>query len=173
MASAGKRKDHACRDLTRLIKRTPGSMLSIPIDVCRVNIRLRKPQRHAVVYWPMIKMSEWCKYLLQYKPQLILGGHDLNGNWQAVFRSFWNDYRKTNPTHPIFEQSWDYGNCLPFMLHGDEGRGQLKRPFLALSFQFVVGHKGLEQTNDSTNLVCIKAAASFWTNCFIVVGHFL
>ena len=155
VAGTGRDQVHACRNLTRLIKRTPGATLPIPIDVCKVNIRQRKPLRHAEVYWPMLKISEWCKYLLQYKPQLILGGHETTGNWRPMFRQFWQHYKQVNPTHPLFSQSsWDYGACLPFMIHGDEGRGQLKRPFLVLSIQFAVGHGGLESTNDSSNLVC-------------------
>ena len=37
--------------------------------------------------------------------------------------------------------------CIPLFLHGDEGRGQCKRPVLVVSFQCVIGWSGDENVN--------------------------
>ena len=150
-------KKNACRNLSRLIKRTPGTILPIKIDVCDIQIRMRKPLRCCRVYWPMIRLEEWCRYFLQHKPQLMLAGHGVSGSWKNTFRQFWRDYQATNPTHPIYshfaeDPDFDTGNCIPYFIHGDEGRGHLRRPFMVLSFQFAIGHQGVGVVNDSTNL---------------------
>ena len=140
----------ACRDLTRLIKRTPGTMLNLPIDVCRVQVKLRKPIRCLELWWPMIKMSEWCQYFIAKRPQLLLGGRTLDEDWMGPIRSFWDDYRVFCPDHPVFSTAFDLGTCIPYYVHGDEGRGHLKRPYMVLSWQCVIGHLGPGVCNDSS-----------------------
>ena len=85
----------ACRDITKLIKRTPGTTVDIPIDVCEMQVKLRKPIRGVKVWWPVIRMGSWCQYLLRRKP-LLLGGHAVAGNWVCG-------------DHPIFGTSWTSG----------------------------------------------------------------
>lgn len=156
VANVNNGKKNACRNLTRLIRRIPGAMLRIPIDACKVSIQLKKPLRRQEVYWPLIRMDDWCKYLLKAKPRLLLGGHIPSENWKATFRQFWADYRLVDPNHPVYTQNWDLGGCLPYFFHGDEGRGQLKRPFMVISFQLAIGHLGVEVVNDTSNLVCLN-----------------
>lgn len=153
VAGAYQSRKNACRNLTRLIKRTPGATLPIDIDVCLVHVRLRKPSRSKQLYWPIISLSSWCKYLLQHKPPLILGGHDLSGDWKESFKSFWRNYKVVCPDHPIYnDDGCDSGLCIPYFVHGDEGRGQLRRPYMVVSIQFAIGHGGIETINDNSNL---------------------
>ena len=154
---------NACRNLTRLIKRTPGATLRIPIDVCKVTIALRKPKRALQIYWPMIKLAEWCKYLLEFKPQLLLAGHGLGEDWKTTFQNFWSDYRIVCGDHPIFSHpEFDHRTCIPYFIHGDEGRGQLKRPYMVISWQCAIGHGGIQTINDNSHLVRLDLSLSFF-----------
>lgn len=156
VAGAHQSRKNACRNLTQLIKRTPGTLLPIPIDACKVHIRLRKPIRPVEVFWPVIKLSDWCRYFLKHKPELLLAGHKLNDNWPVFFRQFWADYRLAcGGDHAIYSHpDWDLGYCIPIFLHGDEGRGQLKRPFMVIAWQCAVGFNGINTINDNTNIDC-------------------
>jgi hypothetical protein len=55
------------------------------------------------------------------------------------------------PDHPIFNSGHDinFGTAIPIYIHGDEGRGLLKRPYMVISWQCVVGHGGLQVCNDA------------------------
>ena len=145
---------NACRDITRLIRRTPGATLKLSVDVCKVGVKLRKPIRYASIWWPILTLKSWCKYMLEHCPQLLLGGHGLTDNFQPTFVEFWEKYKLVCPDHPIFSSGHDInlGTAMPIYIHGDEGRGLLKRPYMVLSWQCVVGHRGLQVCNDSSFL---------------------
>ena len=164
VAGAYRSRKTACRDITKLIKRTPGTTLNIPIDVCEVQVKLRKPIRGVKVWWPVIRMDSWCQYLLRWKPQLLLGGHAVAGNWRGLFREFWSNYKLVCGDHPIFSTNWDLGTCVPYHFHGDEGRGQLKRPYMVVSWQVVISHHGPQVCNESSFLI------STFCNILIFVG---
>ena len=153
VAACSRIKRTACRDITRLIRRTPGTTLDIPIDVCLVTVKLRKPLRRETVWWPILRMDSWCKFFLEKKPQLLLAGHTVDGDWPGTFLKFWNLYKKVDGTHPIYESGYDLSGCVPIYVHGDEGRGQLKRPYMVVSWQNVIGFGGMEKCNDTSYLV--------------------
>ena len=97
-------------------------------------------------------MDQWVKFLFNQKPRLLLGGQvpDPQGKWKQLYYNFWSVYQKIHGDHPIYSRTdVDLGTCLPYLIHGDEGRGQLKRPYLVVSWQLLIGHHGLEATNDS------------------------
>ena len=155
VAGAFQGRKNACRNLTRLIKRTPGVTLPIPISACKVHIKVRKPIRPVEVYWPVIQMGDWCQYFAAFKPELLLAGHKPNEDWKSVFRKFWDDYKIVSEDHPIFSLDSDHhdlGCYIPYFIHGDEGRGQLKRPYMVVAFQFAIGFQGVDQINDNTHL---------------------
>ena len=157
VAGSYRSRKNACRDLTSLIKRTPGATLKLPIEVFKIHIRLRKPVRCVEAWWPVLTMSSWCKFFVQSKPQLLLAGCRVDQDWMRVFRSFWADYRLICPNHPVFtsvESMSQLGSCVPYYIHGDEGQGHNKRPYLVLSWQTAIGFKGLESCNDTSILGC-------------------
>ena len=127
--------------------------LKIDIDVCEVHVKLRKPIRVANVYWPVLSINKWVEYLLSHKPQLLLAGHALNGNWRGVFNMFWEKYQQIDPQHPIYQSDYDRSACVPYYIHGDEGRGHLRRPYMVISWQCVVAHHGVDVVNDTSFLV--------------------
>ncbi|CAK8993732.1 unnamed protein product, partial [Durusdinium trenchii] len=87
---------------------------------------LRKPIRALRVHWPVLRMNDWVQYLIAHKPGLLLAGHDIGGDWQRTFTEFWAGYKEVDGSHPVFREGFDLGGCIPYHLHGDEGRGQLK-----------------------------------------------
>lgn len=152
LSTAFRQKNNACRIIRSLISKTDGMTLDIPIEVCPVTVRMRRPVRRLEVWWPMLRMDRWVKFLFNQKPQLLLGGQvpDPQGKWKQLYYNFWSVYQKIHGDHPIYSRTdVDLGTCLPYLIHGDEGRGQLKRPYLVVSWQLLIGHNGLEVTNDS------------------------
>ena len=148
---------NACRNLHALIRRENLS-LPIPIDTCPVRALFRKPLRALQVDWPIIRLDSWANYILRYKPTLLLGGYVLEevGAWTRMFTSFWEDFKVVNGAqHPCFADSleWEGGlsRAVPYMVHGDEGRGLNRRPFLLISIQPIISHLGANVCNESTS----------------------
>ena len=140
-----------CRNLHRLIDKS-GTQYPVPLTWTDVTVRLRKPQpHHDVVKWPTIKLSDWARVLVECTPEFILGGlqlEDVDG-WTSMFSSFWESYRSINGSHAVFSQGLDLGKCLPYAVHGDEGRGLRFKPYLVESWQPLIGVHGLSCTNES------------------------
>ena len=159
LSTAYKDPKTACRVVRALIKRTPGVALKIPIDVCEVHVKLRRPIRVLQCFWPVLSINGWVHYLVASKPQLLLAGHARDGDWHSTFTHFWRQYQKIEPNHPIFTSSFDPGTCVPYYIHGDEGRGQLKRPYMVISWQCLIGMHGLDVVNDTSCAGSIKLAS--------------
>ena len=137
-----------------------------------------------LAHWPMIRIESWLDYFLQQMPEVILGGHSLGdeSSWRQMYQEFWATYRRIDPTHKIFaDEGTDLSACIPYMLHGDEGRGACKRPFLVLSWQAVIGVRGPKYPNDSvhlattygTLLLVVQAMISFlfWMRAVSTCGY--
>lgn len=152
MNTAYTSRTNACRTIRRLVKRTPGVALDIPISACEVHVKLRKPIRAVKVHWPVLSMKDWVHYMVSRKPELLLAGNSFGSSWRQTFVDFWNDYKAIDGTHPIFAEDFELGACIPYHLHGDEGRGQLRRPYLVLSWQCLIGQLGAEKVNDTSFL---------------------
>ena len=84
-------------------------------------------------------LSSWAKIVLeQYGGFFFFGGMTLNNlpDVEAMLSGFWDKYQKAegeSTEHPT--------RTIPYMLHGDEGRGRCKRPVLIVSFQGALGWK--------------------------------
>ncbi len=159
IASAGKSKKHADRNLRRCIQKHG---VSLPIEICTVKttITLRKPKVRVIeMYWPTLSMKSWVTTLVTSYPKIMLGGFALDeeDSWRQLFGWFWASYREVDPTHPVFHhlQDADLTRAVPIMLHGDEGRGLRSQAFMVESFQFVISHLGPHTTNTSGQLICI------------------
>jgi len=153
IASSGKSKKHADRNLRRCIHKA-GVSLPIEIVSIKTTIQLRKPKVRVIeMYWPTLSMKSWVYTLLTSYPQIILGGFALweVDSWRQLFGWFWNIYREVDSNHPVYHQLWsgDLTTSIPIMLHGDEGRGLRSQAFMVQSFQFVISHLGPHTTNTS------------------------
>lgn len=144
-------KKNACRALHRLIQ-SEGAILPLQIDAVKITVRRLKPRLGQYeAWWPIISMRTWATYLLQHHPGYLLGGNDLdNPYWPKMLKKFWDTYRSIDPQHAIYSSSLDTRYVVPYCFHGDEGRGSGRVPFLVLSWQPIVGLKGLDQCNDSS-----------------------
>ena len=143
---------NACRNIHALVKRTHGLAIPLSIDVCSIWVKQRKPVRVERTTWPIIKLESWLDYMLGHQAELLLGGHCLGDlGWRAMFARFWQLYQHVDATHRVFQDftEAELSTCIPFMIHGDEGRGLVRRPYMVVSTQPVVGHKGLHFTNES------------------------
>lgn len=63
---------------------------------------------------------------------------------ESMLSRFWSRYAKIDGVHVPYPS-----RTVPWMLHGDEGRGQCKRPLLVVSFQPVIGWSGEEYLNST------------------------
>lgn len=87
-------------------------------------------------------------------PKVLLGGHDLEDDgWQTLLSWFWEAFHHDDPLHPIFQSDdWDPRYTIPYMTHGDEGKGLRCQPFMVQSWQTVLSVHGPGETNMSGQL---------------------
>lgn len=62
---------------------------------------------------------------------------------------FWGTFQQCDPNHPVFTDGTDLETAIPYMIHGDEGRGLRRQPFMVQAWQPVLSWKGLAKTNTS------------------------
>lgn len=114
--------------------------------------------KRADCMWPILHLSEWMKtaFTDPYNGFFLLGGKRLPDDLHAVHEmlsQFWErhqfvDGRCTAPKEP---------RCtIPYFIHGDEGRGQVKRPILVVSFQPLFSWGGEQTLNLGKILVPIE-----------------
>lgn len=154
IGQCGNGKRNACRNLHRLINRTKGVTVHLDVDVCPISIRTKRPVAVKDVWWPLLRMDSWLQYFFTELPGMILGGcaGDDEATWRRMFSDFWDTYRQVDGGHQIFQTDYDLSACIPYMLHGDEGRGQSFVPFLVLSWQPVISFRGPTTYSDSSYL---------------------
>lgn len=161
VSSVNKTKQNACRALHRLVEKA-GVLLPLRLDAALITIKRRRPLGQYQAWWPFLPMSTWAEYILTNYPKMLLGGFTLEktSEWQGTFHYFWETYRGINPGHPIYHSVADWKHTIPYCFHGDEGRGLGRDPFLVLSFQPLIGFKGMDTCNDSSHLE--ETSAKFW-----------
>ena len=140
------------RNLHSLIHKK-GRTLPISIDYVRCTVKkVRFKVSLVTLAWPVILLSTWMKFILEAGGQILLAGLNILDDeckWRSMFRAFWSDYRRVDPTHPIFHREGDpddYDMFLPYTIHGDEGRGKAKIPVMVESFCPVIGMRGPKKT---------------------------
>ena len=73
---------------------------------------------------------------------------------EQMFSQFWDRYQHRDAFRPA-----EPSRCIPMFVHGDEGRGQAKRPIMVLSVQPIYGWGGEEETNMKKRLALLSAHA--------------
>ena len=131
-----------------------GKVLPVKVSMERVWVRQQRPRvRQIQLAYPMIALRDWGELLLNSHPNLMLGGFSLKqvSEYTEMFTRFWTRYQHLDPSHPIYATHPESvrGRCIPFLVHGDEGRGKGKVPILIQSFQMLIGPKGEQTTNIS------------------------
>ena len=98
--------------------------------------------------WPVLLLSDWLLTTFQdphYAGFFFLGGYKLD-QWQdaqKMFKTFWERHAVVEPDVHVEHPS----QTIPIMLHGDEGRGQGKRPILVVGYQPVIPWAGENMVN--------------------------
>ena len=148
------RNDRFKRNIARNLHKemqNNGQMLDAKLKYVPIPIRSdRRTAKIQHVSYPTLPLSSWVECLFMEEPRLLLGGCDLGDEgFREVLGVFWQRYRGTDPGLPLFAEDVDTSFCIPYMLHGDEGRGKVRRQVMVLSFQPMISFKGLSHLNTS------------------------
>lgn len=152
MAQCGWNKRNECRNLHSLIHRE-GKTLPIPVDSVQTPVLVLTGKiRVQTISYPVLMFSRWVEYIFSQGGQLLLGGNRLSDGAEPIrrmFDRFWSRFRSIR-SDLIFPQGCDSDSInIPYGLHGDEGRGKLRRPIMCLSYQPLISHKGMGCLNSS------------------------
>lgn len=154
---SGRTSSKSYRNISRNFHRRlskSGKVLPVKVSMERVWVRQQRPRvRQIQLAYPMIALRDWGELLLNSHPNLMLGGFSLKqvSEYTEMFTRFWTRYQHLDPSHPIYATHPESvrGRCIPFLVHGDEGRGKGKVPILIQSFQMLIVPKGEQTTNIS------------------------
>lgn len=121
-----------------------------PGQYVKVKCRRRKPQvKDFDIFWPVLSMRSWLKFLFENLPGLCLGGYCLDEDWPQMHEYFWEKWRQKDPGNEIYSSSKPLGFCIPYFTHGDEGQTTRKTAFMVQSFQFAISWMGIDHTTMS------------------------
>lgn len=144
LARCGRSKDdrNVCRNLHGMIAR--GRKL-LPVNVTTVGTMWRTSRKKPPSYvkYPVLKPSDWARCSLSKGGHHFLGGKDLSQalEFGHTLETFWERFQQTDPSFPFFtdfpaREAWR--SAIPLAIHGDEGRGRLKRPVMVVSTQTII-----------------------------------
>lgn len=130
---------------------------TLPVQVTPINTPVKLGRKKKVVTrpWPTLMPTDWIKMRCQddhYGGYFLLGGHKLD-RWndiQRMLATFWERYSSTYGYSPDFPKQ-----TLPIYLHGDEGRGQCKRPLMVISWQSAIAWASPNDVNSKKSFVYI------------------
>ena len=138
---------------------------TIPVEVHTMNHHSDLPKPITSYH---IKPESWIQHWANDCPELLAGW---NGNRRENFSAFWHAYQVHHPSHKVFtEHEGRLRDVVPIILHGDEGRGQCKRPLLILSFQPVLGWSGEDHVNSKKFFGNINHIFIWCAFCWIPCG---
>ena len=153
MAACGKgRSDsHACENLHNLLHKS-GHMLRVKFSFVSTPIRLavRGSSQKAMVRFPVLKLTDWCRTIFGMGGHFLLGGLSLDHAemFGATLQQFWNQFKAVEPNLPFFQEpGHDLKYCIPYALHGDEGRGSGKKPIMVVSAQPLIVSPDMSTSN--------------------------
>lgn len=159
MVAPSKSTHNATRKLYNYIARK-GRALSVQPATVKVPVRIRKPYKVKQLHWPVLHLSSWLRTSMEeFGGFLFLGGKTLD-NIEEVHRelaTFWERYAFLDTRPPPS----DPRVTIPIQVHGDEGRGQVKRPLMIIAFQGILGwclhepeeHAAADQVRNSSKIL--------------------
>ena len=124
---------HAQRFAEGLFQR---KQLSLPVEISsREHVVQAGPESKITSHF--VLPSNWLRCIVSLDISILCG----NSNPQTSFRDFWEAFRLSNPSHKVFQvhSPEALAQVVPLYLHGDEGRGQKKSPYLVLSMESPIG----------------------------------
>ena len=140
---------HSERDGRTVIAKKFG--LALPIEFSNL------PRAPGVSYageLVMLKLRSWLSFILSLNvTHLLCGLHRPDpARERNILGCFWERFRKVKPRHPMWAYvdsgQLDCTRAFPLVLHGDEGRGRKRQPFLVISWSSILGF-GTESANEA------------------------
>ena len=88
-----------------------------------------------------LKLESWCEFMITHNCWHIMCGLARPDHQRecAILSEFWKRYRALYPNHQLWASNLDWSRTAPLLLHGDEGRGRKKSPFLVCSWHSALG----------------------------------
>ena len=154
MAACGKdRSDsNACRNLQKLLHKS-GYSVRVKLSTITTPVRMIKRgcSTTAMVQFPILKLSDWCHRIFRSGGHFWLAGQTLDSahSFGQTLHQFWERFRIAEPNLPFWDLDYDWRYCLPYFIHGDEGRGSAKRPIMVLSAQAVTTTPDMSASNQT------------------------
>ena len=179
LAACGKCKSdsHACRNLHTLIHKTSKS-LRVGVATVSTPVRISKrgkPFRATMVQYPLLKASAWARASFAEGGHFFLGGRSLQeaSAFGETLHEFWKRYKLIEPQLSFFEEEDEanWKTCIPYAIHGDEGRGKAKKPIMVLSIQPLITSFDMTSSNlkgcfgSNTSRTCF----SLYVKCYIEI----
>ena len=126
-----------------------GRALPVPMTMVMTPLRARRFARRCKVVhelWPVMHLRDWMRVSFEepYVGKVFLGGHGLTELQKAedLLQQFWDRHVFADGHMPPNAR-----RTIPIYLHGDEGRGQGKRPVEIIAFQAILPWCGEAHTN--------------------------
>ena len=142
---------HACQNLLNLLHKK-GHSIPVPLAAVTTPVRWAKrgSSKKAMIQYPILKLSDWCAKIFQAGGNFLLGGLNLDSAEQfgETLQLFWHRFRVMEPNLPFYQrEDHDWRYCLPFALHGDEGRSLGKRPVMIIAAQPLIACPDMSESN--------------------------
>lgn len=143
--------------------------MALPVAISTINVPCKWQGRLQNMDWPVLKLSSWMRMIInETDGGMLLNNNSFQEvqKWESEVMRFWSRYEKVCPQHPVsrlhvcleqqrrisskklctaqvFVEHRDrLQHCLPFVWHGDEGRGKIKRAVMIESFAAALAWKG-------------------------------
>ena len=74
---------------------------------------------------PYLSPQTILEYMLREHPEILVGGLESAYDRARHLEAFWEAFRQHDPDHEVFrEHGGNLQTVLPFLTHGDDGRGK-------------------------------------------------
>ena len=158
------------RDTRRVLVNRHGQSLRVPLQ------RLGRGKLDQ----PVFRLRDWLQFVVDKSCFHICTGllkPDADRE-QAILRAFWMDYALSHGDHPVYELERQnvlaLHRCVPFLYHGDEGRGRRRNPFLVCSWFSMIGrgtHPGERAKRRKASAAGSRVRKPFLKLCMNFRGH--
>ena len=114
--------------------------MSLKVEFKMIELPVLTKGQETIVPWPVLTFSAWVKFVFtRTHGEPLLNGFSLEqeDSWRTMLANFWHRAAMCDKTgHPIYrDKIGALDRCIPVLLHGDEGRGKLRRAVLCTSVQ--------------------------------------
>lgn len=123
--------------------------MTLPVKMVHYDLPVKWKNQHVMMPWPTLPFRSWLDCVFKKTHgQPILGGNLLRDQdaWKTMLRDYWGKFRVVKGHHNVFQDHLhELDCCVPVMVHGDEGRGKLRRAVSVTSLQPALvpdGHAG-------------------------------